>query len=469
MDRPSREVLARMPLAEASFLLWRWVTAEDRMDEVWQRNRGRCYTKIISFSLMIQLIADALVQYKGSARRSFEKGIEDKKLGATVQAAYKKLERLPVALSQAFLVEGTKALMEAFPVWAQWALPKSLDGLRVVTLDGKAIKRVSKRLKPLRGISGGLLGGRALVAMEWSTGLAVAMHADEDGDANDVRFVSSLVPVVREHVAGPRLWLADSAFCDLEQPAQFTSEDGDYFLVRYHPKVKFHCDAAKQQQTGETATGQRYVEDWGWLGSENDKRRRYVRRIHLACPGKKRDVILITDLLDAKANPAEDLLWLYSERWGIESMFQKVTEVFGLEGLIGSNPKACIFQFAFCLLLHNIIHVVRGYIAQAQDKEPSDISAEKLFDDIERQLIAWNVMIEAQVTVNYFERSPKLEEVKSRLQTLLSSQWSNTWLKSPHQERHGKTPRRRERTHKSVHRILHGHTPRKRSRKPREP
>jgi IS4 transposase len=34
-------------------------------------------------------------------------------------------------------------------------------------------------------------------------------------------------------------------------------------------------------------------------------------------PGNE-DVILVTDLLDADVYPAEDLLWLYSERWGIE-------------------------------------------------------------------------------------------------------------------------------------------------------
>lgn len=465
MDRPSKRVLARMPLAEAVLLLWRWVTCEERVSEVWQRHRGRCYEKIISFSQMVHLIADALLQYQGSARRSFEKGIENGELEATFQAAYKKMGRLPVAVSQAFLAQGTAALSEAFPAWAQWELPNSLRGLRVVTLDGKAIKRVAKRLKALRGIPGGLLGGRALVAMDWSTGLAVAMHAHEDGDANDVRFVPELVPVVREHVPGPRLWLADSAFCDLTQPACFTSEEGDHFLVRYHPKVQFHRDKTTPQRKGKTADGQSYVETWGWLGSAHDKRRRYVRMIRLACPGKQRDVILVTDLLDAEAYPAEDLLWLYAERWGIEQMFQQVTEVFGLQGLIGSSPKACIFQLAFCLLLYNMIQVVRGYIAQAQDRQPDEISTEKLFDDVERQLTAWNILLEPQTTINYFAELPDLEELQLRLQALLGSSWSDTWLKSPIQKQHGKTTRRRDRTHHSVYRILHGHTRRKRKRK----
>jgi len=461
MDRPRKEVLARMPLAEATLLLWRWVTCEDRLQSLWGRFRGRCYEKVISFPLMAHLIADALLRHGGSGRRSFEKNIESGELEATLQAAYGKLRRLPIPLSQAFLGECSAALREAFPAWAEWELPKSLRAFHVVIFDGKAIKRVAKRLKLLRGIPGGLLGGRALVAMEWSTGMVVAMHAHPDGDANDVRFVPDLVPVVRQHVHGPRLWLGDRAFCDLDQPARFTAEAGDHFLVRYHPKVKFHRDPQAPQRHGKTADGQTFIEQWGWLGRKCDKRRRYVRMIRLFCTGKE-DVILVTDLLDADAYPAEDLLWLYAERWGIEQVFQKVTEVFGLQGLIGGTPRACIFQLAFCLLLYNMTQVVRGYVAEAQNREPEEISTEKLFDDVEQQLIAWNVIFEPAVTIDYYQQMPDAEGLQSRLQALLQSAWSDTWLKSPPQARHGKTRRKRARTHSSVYRILQDHCHRKR-------
>lgn len=469
MDRPSEEMLARMPLAEAVLLLWKWVICPERLRGLWDAHRGRCYEKILSFSLMVHLIAEALLKYEGSGRRSFEKNIESGELQASVEAAYRKLRRLPIPLSQAFLTECSAALWEAFPKWAEFELPKSLRSLRVVILDGKAIKRVAKRLKPLRGTPGGLLGGRALVAMDWSTGLALAMHAHADGDANDVRFTGELVPVVRKQMPGPRLWLADSAFCDLVQPGHFTAEDGDHFLVRYHPKVKFHPDPETPCQKRKTANGRTYTEQSGWLGSESDKRRRYVRMITLKCPGKKRDVILVTDLLDAELYPAEDLLWLYSERWGIESLFQRVTEVFGLKGLIGGSPRACVFQFAFCLLLSNIAQVVRGYVAQGQDREPDEISTEKLFDDVGQQLIAWNVMIDPAVTLSYFDRVPTLRSLQSRLRSLLGSVWSDAWIKSPKQEHHGQTPRKRSRTHKSVYRILRDHGRKKQKQTARSP
>ena len=460
MDRPTKAVLARMPLAEAVLLLWRWVMSEERMQGLWDKHRGRCYERIISFGLIVHLIADALLKYNGSGRRAFEKGIENEELQASIPAAFKKLGRLPVPLSQAFLGECTAALRQAFPEWAQYQLPKSLRRFRVIILDGKAIKRVAKRLKPLQGIPGGLLGGRALVALDWSTGLAVAMHAHEDGDANDVRFVPDLVPVVRKHVEGPRFWLGDSAFCDLTQPQHVTAEEGDHFLVRYHPKTPFFRDSKRGQRKGKDEYGRRYVETWGYLGSVNNKRRRYVRMIRVERPGQK-PLALVTDLLDADAYPADDLLWLYAERWGIERVFQKVTEVFALKRLIGGTPKACIFQFAFCLLLYNMIQVIRGYLAEEHDVEPEEISTEKLFDDVEQQSIAWNVMIDPQVTFQYFQSPPSLPDLQTRLRELLSGTWSDLWLKSPPQKQHHKTRKKNDRTHNSGYRILQAHTRRK--------
>jgi hypothetical protein len=262
--------------------------------------------------------------------------------------------------------------------------------------------------------------------------------------------------------------LGDSAFCDLTQPQHYTANEGDRFLVRYHPKTPFFRDRQRGQRKGKDEYGRSYVQTWGYLGSPNNKRRRYVRMIRVERPGEK-PLILVTDLLDADEYPADDLLWLYAERWGIEQVFQKITEVFGLSRLIGGTPKACIFQFAFCLLLYNMIQVIRGYLAEAHDVEPEDISTEKLFHDVEQQLIAWNVMFDPQVTLQYFQSPLALPDLQSRLGELLGGTWSDMWLKSPPQEQHGKSHRKHARTHNSVYRILQAHTRKKPGRKARSP
>ena len=158
MDGPAKDVLARMPLAEAVLLLWRWTTDSERLQRIWDEHRGRCYQKIITFQLIVALIGDALLG-RESGRFVLENAVESGQMEASIQAAYRKLGRLPVEVSQAFLLESTAALRQAFPEWATWQGPRSLTGLRVIVLDGKAIKKATRRLKALRGVPGSLMVG----------------------------------------------------------------------------------------------------------------------------------------------------------------------------------------------------------------------------------------------------------------------------------------------------------------------
>ena len=450
-----QETLARLPLAESVLLLWQQVADAPFLQDLFARHRGRCYEKALSFPSLVQLIADALLQHDGSARASFERALEEDALDVTLQAAYGKLRRLPIPVSTALLAEGTARLRALLPLRPATAIPSSLREFAVTVLDGKAIKRVAKRLKLLRGVRGGLLGGKGLVALELNSGLAVALKAHPDGEVNEIRLVPALLSEVRQRLPGPRLWLGDRQFCDLDQTGRFAAE-GDHFLVRYHPKVHFHPDPQRRPRHGHDQAGRAYVEEWGWLGGAKDRRRRYVRRITLHRPGD--DLILVTDLLDGVRYPATDLLTQYLGRWGIERMFHQVTEVFHLKRLIGGSPQASIFQLAFCLLLYNMIHVLRAYVAAAEHCDANDISLEKLFEDVERELIAWSVLVDPADTAAYFAAPPRTAAVKRRLCKLLGKVWQDRWLKAVNEKpRPHRAPEKATRSHTSVHRLLEDH------------
>ena len=241
MEGVERELLSKMPLAEAVLSVWRSIADEKRLQEIFERHRGRCYEQVITFPVMVQLIADALLEHGGSGNQSFTRAGESGQLEASSRAAYGKLSRLPIGLSVGLFSDLTDCLRKLFPEKARGEPPQTLQDFAVVTIDGKAIKRVTKRLKPLRNARGGVVGGKALVASERSAGLALAMVADPDGDANDVRLVPELLPDVRRRLDGPRLWVADRQFCDLIQLGRF-AEDDDAFVVRYNAKVKFQRD-----------------------------------------------------------------------------------------------------------------------------------------------------------------------------------------------------------------------------------
>ena len=449
----AREVLSRLPLAEAVLSLWRWVADSLFLLSVFARYSGRGYEKEISFGVLVQLIADALLEHQGSGRKSFERGQEQGLLTASVQAVYQKLGRVPLGLSEAWLAESTARMRPVYPESARLSLSSALEGLEVIVVDGKAIKRVAKRLKPLQGRKGGVLGGKALVALELRSGLAVAMATHPDGETNEAKLVPAVLPQVREQVAGRRLWVADRQFCDLTQTAAFAS-GADHFLVRYHPKTHFCPEATRPARSGQDAQGRRWEQDWGWLGCERATHRRFVRRLTLHRPGEE-TIILLTDLLDAALFPANDLFDLYLARWSIERVFQQITEVFHLQTLIGTTPQGTVFQLAFCLLLYNMVQIVRAYVATAQARPVPTISTELLFDDVHRQLVAFTELVPPAHVEPLFPCLPSEAELRAQLTRLLATVWTTRWLKAPPKKRKApasRTPIRGNQT--SVFRLV---------------
>jgi hypothetical protein len=450
---PTAAALARMPLAEAAQWLLRWASDDRRLQSIWQRHRGRAYERVISFATLTRLVAEALVHHRGSGRRAFEKNIHADRLDASVTAAFGKLGRLPLAVSQAFLEETTAALAEiVVPAGAQPA-PASLRDFHTLVLDGKTIKYVAKRLKPLRSVSGGLIGGKAVVALDGGTGLAVAMEANPDGDGAENLLVPGLLARVRRRVPGPRLYIADRQFGNLVQAEQFTAE-GDHFLTRLPARCTFTADPDQPAVTSRDADGRTLTDTWGLLGSAGNRRRRPLRRIVLDRGPDDDPIVVVTDLTDAVAYPAADLLAAYRERQGIERVFQQTTEIFGLQHLIGGSPHAGLFQFAFCLLLYNLVRTLLGYVAEAHDVSPDQVSAEKLFDDTRRELIAWHVLLTPTQTQTHFQAVPERVTLMGHLRHLLAGVWCPTWTKAKPQPNRHVPHRSHTRSHASVYRIL---------------
>jgi hypothetical protein len=451
-----QQVIRQLPLAEAVLSLGSYVLQPEFLGTLFQKHRQRSYEETLSFAGFVQLVSDALLQHGGSARKCLERAEKAGTLPVCPEAFYGKLRRVPLQLSQGFLAELSLRLQELLPPRPA-PLPASLAGLEVLVVDGKKLKRVAKRLLPTRQTAGKLFGGKLLVAWQPRSALVLAMAANPDGEANDCRLVPDLLPQVRELVCGPRLWVVDRQFCDLVQIRRFT-QDQDHFLARYHPKVHFHPDPERSPRTIQDERGRTVVEEWGWLGS---KREIYVRRITLRRP-QEEDILLVTDLLDGEALPATDLLAVYLQRWGIERVFQQVTEVFHLQRLIGSTPQATVFQGAFCLLLYNLIQVIKGYVAAAEGRDPDTISSESLFYDIRRQLTAVTELATPQEIIECIPTHWSRARITAHLLCLLSKIWMSRWIKAVNKRpRPHTTKAKGSGAHTSVHRLIEQHRQRK--------
>ncbi len=60
---------ARLPLADGTLSLLSWVLEPGFLGEVFKKYRGRSYESELSFSNMVSLIQDALLEHAGSAIR----------------------------------------------------------------------------------------------------------------------------------------------------------------------------------------------------------------------------------------------------------------------------------------------------------------------------------------------------------------------------------------------------------------
>ena len=273
---------------------------------------------------------------------------------------------------------------------------------------------------------GKVLGGKVVAGLLLNEGLVVAMHASPDGEANDAPLAPPLMDQCQTEFTDPLLYVADRQFCDLKIPRRI-DEGGQWFLIRYSKKMLF---SSEKERSFPDAQGRLVREAWGWLGRENDPRRMYVRQIMLTRPGEE-DVILITNLMDSDQVPGEQLLAVYLARWSIERVFQQVTEVFHLERLVSTSPQGAIFQFSLCVLLYNLIQVIRGYIASLQSRSPQSLSSEMIFRSTCDQLTACAVLLPTQPLVAELLPLQSPCEVRQRLKHLLVQQWSALWIKSP--------------------------------------
>jgi hypothetical protein len=448
-------VVQRTPLANATLMLWAYLLKPAVLDAIFDRYRGRSFEQALGFATFVELVRDALVLHKGSARQSLQRADEQGTLPTCKEAVYGKLRRIPIPLSTGLFEDIAAMIGPLLPAGHAVAdLPASVAGMSVVVLDRKQIKKLAKRLKVVRTRAGKVIGGKILVAYLPARGLAVAMAADPDGEANDIRLMPAVIPRARARIEGIRLWVADRQFCDLDQPRLLT-EQGDHFLVRRSLRTGFHTDPERDVRTTVDAQGRTVVQRWGWLGSPRDLRRRYVRQIHLIRPGEEA-VMLVTDLVDEVMYPADDLLRVYLQRWGIERVYQRITEVFELRRLIGSTPEGSIFQAAFCLVLYDMLQVIRAYLAAGQPDVPvAMISVEQIFVDVQKELTALTELFAAPTIAGWFAEELTGEELVRRLEVLLGRVWTPRYRTAVNKKPRPKLKKAKcSGAHTSVHKVL---------------
>lgn len=441
MDAFETELMKRSPLAGAVLEISDFVFDEALLSSIWDTHRGRCYEDVLKFPELLRLMRDALVRHGGSAHKLYLELEEDNAEPVDESNFYRKLKHMPVALSRALLSEGTQRLTQLMPLAAAVTLPACFDAFRVIIGDGKKIKDAAKRLAPTRGFSGALIGAKALVALDARSGLALAMNDSLDGMTNDVPLVPGLMDQLRQLIPSPILSIWDRQFDDVGTMRHLLARELDAFITRAKQKQAYFTVESSSESVDEQ--GQRVLDEIGVLGQKKMMMR--VRKITLFRTGEgEEDVVLLTNLMDQNAYSAADVLALYKHRWAIEQVFQQITETFSLSHLIGSHPKAVLFQFSYCLLLYNLMQVIKAYVAEDGKVLARQVSMYYLFDTVRKELTAWA----CHVRSDWPRLQRDAEQMRTRLSALLTGSWNPI--------RYGKASDKKPRPKPKPKPLLHG-------------
>lgn len=431
-DRPrtptatAADLLERLPLAHAALALFRYALDPAALAQLFDRHRGRSYEDVVTFPHLVGWLFDALTDV-GSGRQAHRARDRAAAPGCD-QAFYAKLGRLPVSLSVGFLRDTTARLAELFPVVVRHPIPASLRRFEVLLLDGKALKRVAKRLASTRGTPGQLLGGKLLVAYRPRDGQVIDMAVNLDGEGNEAALVPALAGRLRDRPGTVTLFVADRQFSSLAAFAEFAGETS-HFVVRHAKTLTFAADPARPATTHRDGDGRAVTEEWGWVGKGKPADRRAVRRVSVTRPGDD-PLVVLTDLRDGDAVPALDVLAVYRMRWAIESTFRDVTEVFALGRFVGSTAEATVFQASLCFVLSNVQAVLHGFLAADRACGLDDLSVRQIRRDWHRQLIALKELTAPADVAAAVRPAATADALRAALVRLLNGVWRTGWAKA---------------------------------------
>ena len=120
-----------------------------------------------------------------------------------------------------------------------------------------------------------------------------------------------------------------------------------------------------------------------------------------------------------------------------------------------------MFQLSFCLLLYNMIQVVRSHVAAAAHLPVEAISTELLYADVQRQLASLAEVVglvrAAELLALPGCVSLSSAVLRERLANLLANVWTERWRKSVNKRPRKHPAKGQARAHTSVQRALEKH------------
>jgi len=360
-------VMARLALQRALDPVW--------ADDLFQRESGAQYQRELLFSTTVELMSVVAVGLRPSLHAAAQACPD---LPVSVQALYDKVKHTEPNLVRALVTGSAERLADVITPFLQGASPL-VPGYRTRIVDGNHLPASEKRLKPLRAFRGAALPGQSLVVYDPDSGMIVDMEPCEDAHSQE----RAVMPPLLERSHPGELWIADRNFSTRMILSEWDRR-GSAFIVREHGRTPNPAPLDELTYQGRIATGavfeQRVVIP-GTAGQTVTLRR---FELHLDKPTDDGETVirLLTNLPKERFG-ARAIARLYSKRWRIETMFQRLESVLHSEVTTLGHPRAALFAFGVAILAYNVLTVLQAAVSAAHDLVASGIELSPFYVAVE--------------------------------------------------------------------------------------
>jgi hypothetical protein len=365
----------RSPFAVMSRALLERALCPRELDELFERQADKQYTRELLFSSVVDLLSLVVTCSYGSVREAYVDEAVD--ISVSLTSVYNKLQGIEDTVS-AGLVRHSAQRLQPVVSYLGGGLPEPVAGYHMRVLDGNHLAATQHRLPETRHDSAAPLPGQSLVIFEPAWQMVSDIVLCEDGHAQERSLLDAIVAKLRQR----DLWLADRNFC-VKHFLLTIAQRGAFFIVRQHQQLNYGA-AGKLRRRGRVETGQVF-EQTIYL-TDDDGERRWLRRVVLKLDEPTRDgdseIGLISNLPEGVT--AQTIAEAYRKRWTIESGFAELTATLCCEIDTLCYPKAALFAFCVAVAAYNVQSAIKGVLRAVH-------GAQKIEEDLSRYFMAGEI------------------------------------------------------------------------------
>ncbi len=354
------------------------VLFDQRLDDIFQEQRGRQYEDTIKFSVVARSMAEIALGTIKNRNQAYHKFQEE--LQVTKEAYYGKVNRTEPAISEGvvtYSAEQAGELMKRL----RFRKRKVLPGYRCFSLDGNHLQKTEKRLPETRGLCAAPLPGTTVARFDHQTQLFDRAYLLEDAHAQESSVLDRALVDLR-----PRdLIIADRHFCIVAFMLKLAGQLG-FFLIRQHGRLQGKL-LGKRRLIGRTSTGLAYEQR---MEIEADGQTLVLRRITVCLDEPTRngdqELHLLCNVPVEDADGCE-LADLYRQRWEIENAFYLLTMTLNCEMASNCHPRCALLLFCMAMASYNCRQVLLAALMAEHDAtDVQEMSQYQLAVDVVRPM-----------------------------------------------------------------------------------